>query len=89
MTAPIEVLEVRRVDGHGNLRAFANRLGYVVIQGVRVIREPQARQAERGRAAAEAIDDRAAAWSKGQRDSHVAELARRFDERGPDSVDDL
>ena len=51
--------------------------------------EPPARQAERGRATAEALDERAAAWSKRQRDAHVEELARRFDKRGPDSVDDL
>jgi DNA-binding cell septation regulator SpoVG len=50
--------------------------------------EPPARQAERGRQTAEAIDERAAAWSQSQRDQHTEELARRFGERGPDSVDD-
>jgi DNA-binding cell septation regulator SpoVG len=137
VSAPIEVLEVRPVEGHGNLRAFAKvKLGCLIIHGVRVIRQPNQRpwlslpqqparrkadgsgagtnrdvldrlreavldawqqkraeppvgQAERGRQTAEAIDERAEAWSRRQRDAHIEELARRFDERGPDSVDDL
>jgi hypothetical protein len=40
MTAA-DVLEVRRLEGHGNLRAFAKvRLGAVVIHGCRVIQQP-------------------------------------------------
>jgi DNA-binding cell septation regulator SpoVG len=41
MSAPIEVLEVRRLTGDGNLKAFAKvRLGAVVIHGCRVIQQP-------------------------------------------------
>jgi DNA-binding cell septation regulator SpoVG len=41
MSAPIQVIEVRRIEGHGNLRAFAKvRLGPVVIHGCRVIQQP-------------------------------------------------
>jgi DNA-binding cell septation regulator SpoVG len=36
----IEVLELRTVDGMGNLKAFA-RLGAVVIHGCRVIQQPR------------------------------------------------
>jgi DNA-binding cell septation regulator SpoVG len=42
-----------------------------------------------GRQSHEPIEDRAAAWAKRQRDAHVEKLARRFDARGPDTVDDL
>ena len=41
MSAPIEVLEVRRIEGCGNLRAFAEvKLGCVLIHGCRVIQQP-------------------------------------------------
>jgi DNA-binding cell septation regulator SpoVG len=41
MSAPIEVLEVRRLEGDGSLKAFAKvRLGAVVIYGCRVIQQP-------------------------------------------------
>jgi DNA-binding cell septation regulator SpoVG len=44
VTAAIEVLEVRRLTGEGNLRAFANvRLGCIIIHGVRVIQQPNQR----------------------------------------------
>ena len=43
MTAAIEVLEVRRLDGHGNLKAFAKvKIGCIVIHGCRI--EQQARR---------------------------------------------
>jgi DNA-binding cell septation regulator SpoVG len=38
---PVEVLEVRRLSGDGNLRAFAKvRIGCLVIHGCRVIQQP-------------------------------------------------
>jgi DNA-binding cell septation regulator SpoVG len=41
VSAPIEVLEVRRIIGEGNLRAFAAvRLGAVVIRGCRIVQQP-------------------------------------------------
>ena len=41
MAAPIEVLAVRRVEGHGSLRAFVTvQLGAIVLHGVRVIQQP-------------------------------------------------
>jgi DNA-binding cell septation regulator SpoVG len=41
MTAPIEVLEVRRLDGDSNLKAFAKvKLGSVIIHGCRIIQQP-------------------------------------------------
>ena len=41
MTAAIEVLEARRLDGHGNLRAFAEvRLGCIVLHSCRMIQQP-------------------------------------------------
>jgi DNA-binding cell septation regulator SpoVG len=44
MTASIEVLEVRRLTGDGNLKAFAKiRIGAVVIHSCRVIQQPSQR----------------------------------------------
>jgi DNA-binding cell septation regulator SpoVG len=44
MTAAIEVLEIKPVNGLGNLRAFAKvKLGCVVIHGCRVIQQPNQR----------------------------------------------
>jgi DNA-binding cell septation regulator SpoVG len=41
MTAPIEVLELRRLSGDGNLKAFAKvRLGAVVIHGLKIVQQP-------------------------------------------------
>jgi DNA-binding cell septation regulator SpoVG len=41
MPAAIQVLEVRRINGAGNLRAFAKvKLGCVIIHGCRVIQQP-------------------------------------------------
>jgi hypothetical protein len=39
-----------------------------------------------GRQSHEPLDEIADAWSKRQRDEHIKELAKRFDERGPDAV---
>jgi DNA-binding cell septation regulator SpoVG len=132
MTASIEVLELRRIEGHDNLRAFAKiKLGCVLIHGVRVIQQPNQRpwcalprQPARkkadgagagwfpvfeitnrdvldrlraavleawaahqsrdlptrgGRQSHEPVEERAAAWSKRQRDEHAQELADRFE----------
>jgi DNA-binding cell septation regulator SpoVG len=44
MSAPVEVLELRRCDGMGNLKAFAKvKLGCIVIHGCRVIQQPEQR----------------------------------------------
>jgi DNA-binding cell septation regulator SpoVG len=44
MSAVIDVIEVRPVTGHGNLRAFCKvRLGCILIHGVRVIQQPRQR----------------------------------------------
>jgi hypothetical protein len=41
MTVAVEILEMRRVTGHGNLRAFAKvLLGAIVPHGVRVTQQP-------------------------------------------------
>jgi hypothetical protein len=133
MTAPIEVLAIRKLDGTTTVKAFVDfRYGGVTVKGAKIIRqdgqrawlgipavkgnhgwtntvelskplrervtevvleawerrgeEPPARQAERGRATAEALEETGAAWSQKERDEHVQELARRFDDREPDQV---
>lgn len=41
MTAPIEVLELRRLTGDGSLRAFVKiQIGALVVHGVRVVQQP-------------------------------------------------
>jgi DNA-binding cell septation regulator SpoVG len=41
MSAPIEVLEVRRLTDGGNLKAFAKvKLGAVIIHSCRIIQQP-------------------------------------------------
>ena len=41
MSAGIEVLEVRRMDGSGNLKAFAKvKLGCIVIHSCRIVQQP-------------------------------------------------
>ena len=41
MTAPVQVIEIRRLDGSGNLKAFAKvKLGSVIIHGCHVIQQP-------------------------------------------------
>jgi DNA-binding cell septation regulator SpoVG len=40
VTAAVEVLEVRRLDGSGNLKGFAKvRLGAVIIHGCRIVQQ--------------------------------------------------
>ena len=40
-TAPVQVIEIRRLDGSGNLKAFAKvKLGSVIIHGCRAIQQP-------------------------------------------------
>jgi DNA-binding cell septation regulator SpoVG len=134
MSAPIEVLAIRKLDGTTTVKAFVDvRVGALVLKGGKVVcqpgqrawyatpgvktdhgwqqvveitskelrqritdavleawerrgEEPPARQAERGRATAEALEETGAAWSQKQRDEHIQELARRFDEREPDEI---
>jgi DNA-binding cell septation regulator SpoVG len=41
MTAAVEVIELKRLDGNGNLKAFAKiKLGAVIVHGCRVIQQP-------------------------------------------------
>ena len=41
MTAAIEVLEGRRFDGHGDLKAFAKiKIGCIVIHSCRIVQRP-------------------------------------------------
>jgi hypothetical protein len=51
--------------------------------------QPPAYEAQRGRATDQASREIGAAWSRRQQDERVQELARRFDRRPPDTVDDL
>jgi hypothetical protein len=49
MTAAIEVLEGRRFDGHGNLKAFAKvKIGCIVIDSCRIVQRQPAPQKARG-----------------------------------------
>jgi DNA-binding cell septation regulator SpoVG len=57
-----------------------------VVLAAWVTHQPRDLPIRGGRQAHERGDEIADAWAKRQRDEHVQELARRFDEREPDEV---
>jgi DNA-binding cell septation regulator SpoVG len=120
----IQVLELRRVENLGSIRAFVKlRLGGLIVHGVKVIRQegqaawialpqqPARPSADGGKGrgwspileatpelmakikavvlAAWEAQQQPAPVTKATRDQRVNELARRFDERGPDSPEDI
>jgi DNA-binding cell septation regulator SpoVG len=118
MTAPIEVLAIRPLDGKSTVKAFVDlQLGGIKIMGAKIVQQNGQRawvampsvKTERAwnvveitskdlrqrvtdvvlRAWAMRQDEppaREAGRSARQRDEHINELARRFDERAPDEV---